>query len=216
MNELHACMTQCREQKKASSLHTCSMDARAVADEGIVLANTCLKKVCYSQVALIVCWQSISMICAAGLLQSCVPALSPAAVQAGRPRSSLNVCASGTGKCTNRQRLGSNQLSMLQHEQHGQPQRALQAWHSPGLDACQAEGVASTANSSESQAASACSLQRRLLLLLPGVAVLQHQPAPAHADGGLSRYIKKRRWLSRFCRQARLEQSLHCKCAFST
>ncbi len=36
--------------------------------------------------------------------------------------------------------------------------------------------------------------QRRLLLLLPpGVLLLQAQPLPARAEGGLSRYIKKRK-----------------------
>ena len=137
------------------------------------------------------CWQITRMTSAAGLLHPGVPALSPAAVQAARSRSSFYVCASGAEKCRHRQRWGRSQRARLQHEQHGQPQRALHTWHTAGLAACQAGGVARTANSSEGQAASA--FQRRLLLLLPGLTVLQPQLAPAHADGGLSRYIKKRR-----------------------
>ena len=133
------------------------------------------------------------MTSAAGLLQPGVPALSPAAVQAARPRSSLYVCASGAVKCRDRQHWGRSQWARLQHEQHGQPHRALHSWHTAGSATCDAGSVVGTTNSPEGQAARACSLQRRLLLLLPGLMVLQHQPAPAYADGGLSRYIKKRR-----------------------
>ena len=139
------------------------------------------------------CWQITMMTFAAGLLQPGVPALSPAAVQAARPRSSLYVCASGAERCRDRQHWGRSQWARLQHERHGQPQRAMHTWPTAGLAACQAEGVGRTANSATGQAARACSLQRRLLLLLPGLTVLQHQPAPAYADGGLSRYVKKRR-----------------------
>ena len=139
-------------------------------------------------------WQCSSMTPAAGLLQPCAPAPPPAPARAGRCRSRLYARATGAEECVRRQRWGTNQWSRLLLEQHGRPQRALRPWQVAVSPACQAGSVVRSVSSAESQVARPCNLQRRLLLLLPmGLMVLQHQPAPAHADGGLSRYIKKRR-----------------------